>query len=340
MSGRRQSCPGSSGPLEAVRGTSPWGWPRYLSARSVPGLSRNGNFEELPPWRTLGGLTKLKRLVEALDPYFGPHFRRPRCRTLAWVYARIVEPRPRAVVAQGCGAKRERWANYYRLLGGSMRIGNRLGGAVVWAIVATASATGRRGAGAAERVQPVPLGGSLADQSGDRHFGVYVPTRFGGELTIKTSSGTVGKITGPDGRERQNGQEVGDEPAGLVHLHGDRGRRKPYYGRDHVRPGRPERRGSPGTSITGRPRPTRSTSPGPAATAGSTRCRPCGDDQLVATPGGYIAPGQDIVRAGPNGLLETPVAAGRRLDLVPQPLRRPDLPGRRRARSTRPPRRC
>src|SRR5262249_3054299 len=37
---------------------------------------------------------------------------------------------------------------------------------------------------------------------------------------------------------------------------------------------------------------------------------PWGDDQLVATPGGYIAPGQDIIRAGPNGLLETPAAAG------------------------------
>ena len=35
-----------------------------------------------------------------------------------------------------------------------------------------------------------------------------------------------------------------------------------------------------------------------------------GDDILVTTPGSYIAPGQDIVRAGPNGLLETPVAPG------------------------------
>jgi hypothetical protein len=35
-----------------------------------------------------------------------------------------------------------------------------------------------------------------------------------------------------------------------------------------------------------------------------------GDDQMVATPGGYIAPGQDIIRAGPNGLLETYAAAG------------------------------
>ncbi len=35
-----------------------------------------------------------------------------------------------------------------------------------------------------------------------------------------------------------------------------------------------------------------------------------GDDEWIATPGGYIAPGVDIVWAGPNGLLETLPAAG------------------------------
>ena len=35
-----------------------------------------------------------------------------------------------------------------------------------------------------------------------------------------------------------------------------------------------------------------------------------GDDQLIASPGGYIPPGVDIVLAGPNGLLETLPAAG------------------------------
>ena len=35
-----------------------------------------------------------------------------------------------------------------------------------------------------------------------------------------------------------------------------------------------------------------------------------GDDQLIATPGSYIAPGVDIVLAGPNGLLETQPAPG------------------------------
>ena len=44
-----------------------------------------------------------------------------------------------------------------------MRIGNRLSGAVFWAIVATASATISWGADAVERVQPVPLGGAISE---------------------------------------------------------------------------------------------------------------------------------------------------------------------------------
>src|SRR3954454_9548261 len=93
-----------------------------------------------------------------------------------------------------------------------MRIGNTLGGAVAWIIVAAASVF--TSAGAAERVQPVPLGGTLAGQSGERNFGVYVLTRFGGVLTIRTSSGTVDTINGPDGRPRKNGEEVGQDQHG------------------------------------------------------------------------------------------------------------------------------
>ncbi|MBV8317733.1 MAG: hypothetical protein JOZ53_22560, partial [Planctomycetaceae bacterium] len=99
-----------------------------------------------------------------------------------------------------------------------MRIGNRFGGAVLLSVVALISAPRASGADGVERVQTVPLGGSLPDQSGDRHFGVYIPTRFGGVLTIKTTSGTVGPIIGPDGKERLNGQELGlNQPAGQEH---------------------------------------------------------------------------------------------------------------------------
>ena len=67
-----------------------------------------------------------------------------------------------------------------------MRIGKRFAGAVASSIAAGVFAIVTMGA-AAERVQPVPLGGSLGDQSGDKSFGVYVPTKFGGVLSIKTS---------------------------------------------------------------------------------------------------------------------------------------------------------
>src|SRR3954469_13386522 len=94
------------------------------------------------------------------------------------------------------------------VLGGSMRIGNRLGGSAIWAFVAVVGASA--GAQAAERVTKLPLGGSLDGQTGDRHFGVYVPTRFGGELTVKSSTGKVVELKdpGPNGPERTNGQDI------------------------------------------------------------------------------------------------------------------------------------
>src|SRR5262245_7102742 len=88
-----------------------------------------------------------------------------------------------------------------------MRIGNRLGGMLVWALAATMSVAD--GAQTTERVTTVPLGGSLDGQTGERFFGVYVPTRFGGELTIKATSGKVVELRGPDGVPRTIGQEIG-----------------------------------------------------------------------------------------------------------------------------------
>src|SRR5579871_2355518 len=112
------------------------------------------------------------------------------------------------------GVDTGRQASHNRFSGGSMRIGNRLVGRVAGAIVAVLTATSAPRAVADEQVQPVPLGGSLTGQKGDRYFGVYVPTRFGGVLTIKSTSGKVQAIKGPDGRERRNGEEVGTDKHG------------------------------------------------------------------------------------------------------------------------------
>ena len=53
----------------------------------------------------------------------------------------------------------------------------------------TAMHDGIRAAEPREEVKHVPLGGTLTGQMGDHYFGVYVPTRFGGNLTITPSSG-------------------------------------------------------------------------------------------------------------------------------------------------------
>ena len=83
-----------------------------------------------------------------------------------------------------------------------MRIGNWLGGSVIMALAAIhgMAATART----AEHVTTVPLGGSLDGQSGDRYYGVYVPTRFGGELQVKTTSGKIVELKRPNGTPLQS----------------------------------------------------------------------------------------------------------------------------------------
>jgi hypothetical protein len=191
-----------------------------------------------------------------------------------------------------------------------MRIGNRLGMAAVGAVLTAMSATLAAGADAAKRVQPVPIGGALPDQKGDKHYGVYIPTRFGGELTVKATSGKVGPIVGPDGRERANGSDVGMNAHGwyTFAVTAD-DPEKPYaVSTTFVQVGQSARK--PWNFYYW---PTKSDAIHEPWAGGNGRVdtmQAYGDDRLVATPGGYIAPGQDIVLAGPNGILETPVAAG------------------------------
>ena len=189
-----------------------------------------------------------------------------------------------------------------------MRIGNRLGIAVVGAWLAAMTVTLATGADVAKRVQPVPLGSSLTGQSGDQQYGVYVPTRFGGMLTVAATDGTLGPITGPDGRPRTNGAEVGNNAQGWYTFTVS-GADKPYsVSSTFIQVGESARK--PWNFYYW---PTKADVVHEPWAGGNGRVdtmQKFGDDILVATPGSYIAPGQDIVRAGPNGLLETPPAPG------------------------------
>ena len=191
-----------------------------------------------------------------------------------------------------------------------MRIGIRLIGAVTGAAIVAMTATIALGARAGDEVKHVPLGGSLTGQRGDRYFGVYVPTRFGGALTIKATSGTVEEIVGPDGKQRVNGQEIGNDQQGWYRFKVTTPDQDTPYSVEtgFVQLGLSKR--IPWNFYYW---PTKADSLHEPWAGGNGRVdtmRPYGDDVMVATPGGYIAPGQDIVRAGPNGLLETPAAAG------------------------------
>jgi hypothetical protein len=190
-----------------------------------------------------------------------------------------------------------------------MRIGNRLCGALAWSIVIAAFALNATAA-EPERVRPVPLGGSLAEQTGDHYFGVYIPTRFGGLLTVNTSDGTVAGIIGPDGHPRQNGQEVGPNSQGWFSFQvtGTKDNAPYTVETKFVQIGESARK-----VWNFYYWPTKADSLHEPWAEGNGRVdtmSPAGDDVQVVPYGSPIAPGRDIILAGPNGLLETKPAQG------------------------------
>ena len=181
-----------------------------------------------------------------------------------------------------------------------MRIGNWLGGWVIWALVATIGVAANAG------VTTVPLGGSLDGQSGEHYYGVYIPTRFGGDLSIKTTEGQVVELRkSPDGAVHTNGQEIGFDQQGWYTFK-IQGAKKPYT---------VETTFVQVAQSTKKPWnfyywPTKADAIHEPWAGGNGRVDtmsipPGSDDQMIARPGAYIPPGQDIVLAGPNGLLET-----------------------------------
>jgi len=187
-----------------------------------------------------------------------------------------------------------------------MRIGNWLGGSVIWALAATTSMAA--GARTAEHVTTVALGASLVGQSGDHHYGVYVPTRFGGELKVTTTDGRVADLKGPNGAPKINGQEIGFDQQGWYTFKIE-GARKPYtIETSFVQVGQSTKK--PWNFYYW---PTKADSIHEPWAQGNARVDTMqlnGDDRLIATPGGYIPPGVDIVLAGDNGMLETLPAPG------------------------------
>jgi hypothetical protein len=184
--------------------------------------------------------------------------------------------------------------------------GNRLGGFLVWAFVATMNVA--VDAQAPERATSVPLGSLSEIQTGDREFAVYIPTRFGGELRVKASSGRVEALKGSRGQALTNGQDIGLDQQGWVTFKVV-GAQKPYtVETSFVQVAQSLKR--PWNFYYW---PTKADSIHEPWAGGNGRVDTTtvnGDDQLIATPGSYIAPGVDIVLAGPNGLLETQPAPG------------------------------
>ena len=184
-----------------------------------------------------------------------------------------------------------------------MRIGKRLSAAAL-AVVLTVGARTTPGAEEAERVRPVPLGGTLSEQTGERYYGVYVPTRFGGTLTIKATAGKVEALTGPDGRPRENGQDVlGPQGWYTFRVTGVE-KEKPYVVETTF------------VQVAQAARlpwnfyywPTKADSiHEPWDGTGDGRCNTIavGDDVQVIPYGATAGAGQDVVMAGANGLLET-----------------------------------
>ncbi|MFO0959363.1 MAG: hypothetical protein U0800_18340 [Isosphaeraceae bacterium] len=189
-----------------------------------------------------------------------------------------------------------------------MRSGSRMGVVMAWALVAASATFARGGENGTEPVRPVPLGGSLSNQEGVRAFGVYVPTRFGGQLTITTSSGTVQNLAGPDKLPRENGGEIGVNKQGWYTFVVTGAEGKFTVTSDFTQVAESARKvwnfyywPTKGDCIH---------EPWAGGNARVDTMHVQGDDIMVARPGAYIAPGQDIVLPGPNGILETRPAPG------------------------------
>lgn len=180
---------------------------------------------------------------------------------------------------------------------------------------ATAAIEAADSKAATTQVLSVPLGGRTVNLKGDKRYGVYVPTRFGGSLTVELSAGEITSFRGPDGREFSNGGDTGKDRHGWYTFE-VRADGKPYTIETRfVQVGKADRK--PWNFYYWPTKADAIHEPWAGGNARVDTLQVQGDDILVAQPGSFIAPGQDIVRAGANGLLETTPAPGDDLTWFP-----------------------
>ena len=203
-----------------------------------------------------------------------------------------------------------------------MRIGIRLVGIIAGAsLVAMGATTMTLAATPSEEVKHVPLGGTLTGQSGDRYFGVYIPTRFGGNLTITPSSGDVEEIVGPDNKPRTNGSEVGDDQQGWYRFKVSNAEEGQSYSVETKFVQVAQSRRLPWNFYYW---PTKSDAIHEPWAGGNARVdtmQPLGDDVMVATPGGYHRSGTGHHPSWSQRPARNPGGPGRHQHLVSQPLR-------------------
>ncbi len=162
--------------------------------------------------------------------------------------------------------------------------------------------------GAAIPVRPVPLGGKLSDQTGEQHYVVFVPTRYGGVLTITPSAGNIENLRGPDDKPRENGKEVGENQHGWYSFKVTAADKPYQVETSFVQVGQAAR--FPWNFYYWGNRPDRIHEPWSGGNGRVDTSRPLGDDIQVKPLGSFVNPGEDIILPGPNGLLDTLPASG------------------------------
>ena len=150
-------------------------------------------------------------------------------------------------------------------------------------------------------ISKVPLGGTVHGTTNGQQFKVFVPTKWGGVLTVATTSGTSAELKYPDGSTFQNGHDTGENKHGWYKFLVS-GSTSYTVSASFLQEGQATRRpwnfywwSSKGDYI-------HEPASGGNGVANTTAN---GTDQQIIAPGLPASPGANIVLCGTDGTLET-----------------------------------